>query len=194
MISNWILIFKNIFSPFISRRVPLCPCIITRCELPTRLRSIIVSWDYIAWCKRTRLRSIALPGCLSRCTYGIITGKHAKPCTERHNSTRRRFEFGRSVQGIKCFTCCKGDVPCEWARRVMQGAATQRTARRIEIAVDIRDYVRHGTPNANFVGDWFSRGGGILYLTCATCVLFTTVVTFLDSEKLQQRSLTNFDA
>ena len=39
-----------------------------------------------------------------------------------------------------------------------QGAVTERTPERIEMAVDVRDYVHHRTPRVNFGGDRFSRG------------------------------------
>ena len=72
------------------------------------------------------------------------------------------------------------------------GCCPERTPGRIEMAFGTRDYVRHGTPHANFGGDRFSSGDWA-NTPCVPLVYDFLLVTFLTpSVRLQPRPLNRF--
>ena len=73
------------------------------------------------------------------------------------------------------------------------GCCPERTPGRIEMAFGVGDYVRHGTPHANFGGDRFSGGGWAnTPFVPLVYVFFTSYFFLTPSVRLQPRPLNRF--
>ena len=72
------------------------------------------------------------------------------------------------------------------------GYCPQRTPGRLEMAVSVRDYVRHGTSHASFGGDRFSGGDGANTRLVPLVYIFLLVTFLTPPERLQLRPVNRF--